>query len=544
MTDTVLRQENLQRGFMTWHIGEISMGPTFPGVIPNIDDLVIDWSNNTGGIYRVVHISDPDKIPTLQLYNLLQPAVSNVQGTSYQPNSMMLAYLNTEVTPYVISIDDMYVVYGQEAVQAKLFRGTNTRANGVVISQVYSGSGNYLGENIELQLLDPGNSAMKRPPLFNTMVELADGEEVTLVVYNFTGGPEGEHTFLVKNSNVIKGLGVSTVYLTAVRLNSSMLDDSILNQLNVPANITVTGGDFTADLIYSNGAIVNIPIGTAKCKLYGLDDFNTSLAGVPSEVVLVYLPDADEPCLNLSNPENRTLATVYAIKSVSANSAESYKVYAVPKFNGSTFSLEFYLTELHYGNIYKLQSGQYTLREYNNNPIVYTPNGARQNLVVSVLISDVISGGSSFTHIQQIKVQFGNTTGYPWLIDYVGLDENIYGLDIVAKYHAGNQVLNLKSDINTMTAWKNLLYNRLYPIWDESLLITVPTPTHFKLKYNNVFSPVYDIPNYWQINIANTFGANFVNYGTLEMHWLKETVDSGVYDFLAVAPLQLRNILV
>lgn len=541
-----------QRGFRVWNMTEIYQGPTSVGiVVPNIDDLVIDWNQGT---FRVTAIDNTTKIATMVFTNLA--TLQNQQNgaglalnlASYQPSVIELAFVNTQAIPHTITIDDRYRCYGSNAQYMKLFKGTDISADtGVVISQTFDNAGTFISENVTLEQIDPSNTAIKRPPLFYTNVALQDGEEVTVVIYSATGGAMGQHHFLVKNTNAIRGLGNNTKYITDITLESTMMDQINPNLINAFANVPITGGDFQARLHYNDGSSEVIAVGTAKCHLYGLDDFNTSLAGTTSKVVLAYYPESTEPTINISNPTNNSITHVYDIHTVNNVLDHSFKIYVVPSYNTTSglYEMEYYLTNLAYDILIKLLPNQITVTKFGGGVINYMPNSGPQKFNLSVHIADVIPFGfAGYTFVQAVTVTFNPLTNVGWIIDYLNTGANVYGAQAYFAFSTQtNQAISIQSGALTVDEWLARLWLPMHAIYDETVRLAPPRPTHFQLTRDGLFSPIRSIDDYFNLVLPNDFPTGQNNGQTLSLIFLESTSDIGVYKKLAVAPVICKNTL-
>lgn len=550
---------DLDRGFRAWHISEIYLGPAMTGngrTVPNIDDMVIDW---TRGVFKVTYVDniqsednpDPTYIPTLQYVNFSvlagDSSSPNTDFYLYQPSVLELAFVNSQVTPHEISIDDRYRAYGTEAIYAKLFKGSNVSTDGIVISKTYNQVGEYIGENITLYMIDTNNPAIKRPPVIKTDTALYDGEIVTLVLYSQSGGVTGEHKFLVKNSDAIRGLINDALYITDIKLVTDMLDPIEFDLINVPANIPVTGGDFTAELCYSDGVKTSINIGTNKCKLHGLTSFNTGLVGARSKVVLSYYPDQDEAIINASNPSLRSLSHVYEIQALTNNLHNFFKIYLVPRYNaaGQVFTIDYYLTNLNYQILIKLEPSQISVRLATGGNISLVANGVSQDIVMSVIMSSIFEHGyTGYTFVQSATIQLGSPATTLYLIDYRGIDEVVYGAGAIFRCNnTGTKPLELTSGEATKANWLAKLWNPLHAIFDIMLTDTVLTPSHFKLRYNGILSSVKTVQQKWDQVIASEFNTNWINGSTIEVIWLYPSGEQNVYLTLGVSPVMIQTTL-
>ena len=561
MTTSPTLLVNLSRGFSTFYITEIYMGPGGTGsgiTVPNPNDMIVDWSN---GIYRVLSIDMtingstgvPNYTPTLELMIGLIGGNTNLGLSVYQPSAQSLAFLDTQVSPYTITIDDKYRSYGTEITYALLFQGSDITNTGNIVSQMYNGSGQYISQQIPLEIIDNTNPAIKRPVQFNTNVAMNNGEVVTLVNYTSSGGPSGIASFLIMNSNAIRSLSNVTVYITDVVLVSPLLNQ-LTGLVNVPQNIPIIPSQFQARLLYSNGNTALINIDDTKCFLYGLSTFNTSQAGVESTIVLTYLPSPTEPAINLSNPNRASISHTYTIQTSNNVLNYSFKIFVIPSYNTSTssFTLSYYLTNLSYTMFIPLNSNMVNVSLAVGGGVPnYTANTAAQRINISVPMANVVPSGGygSFNFVESFTITFGNPVTTPWIIDYLNNGTNVYGAGLYASYSSTlPQVVNISSSFGStfnLAGFLSNMYNALQPIYDQTTTLVPPVPDHFQLIYEGIIDNIiYSLNDYWDINIQNNFGVNFVQYTTLTVVFLQQNpINTSQYLTIGVAPLMLLNTL-
>jgi hypothetical protein len=318
--------------------------------------------------------------------------------------------------------------------------------------------------------------------------------------------------------------------------------------INAPANIPFTGGDFQAQLLYNDGSTALISVGTNKCKLHGIDSFNTSAAITPSKVVLTYYPDVDEPVINSSNPTIRSVNTIYDIRTVENLPDFIFRVYVVPVYDSSTstYSNRYYLSNLTYTMLQRLDDTQITVSKLGGGNINYGVNSGAQTLLISVNMSNVIPVGyAGYTFIQTTTVNYGNESTIGWLIDYLNTNELVYGAQCFFEYSTqGQQAISIQSGAVSIEQWYARLWEPLHAIFDQSFgLLEAPEPTHFRLRYNGTLGPIRSCSDYWDILLPNDFGVNWQELDTVEILWLKPTGDITVYSLLGVSPVRIKNTL-
>ncbi len=549
------------RGFCTWLITDIWLGPDgdlTKVIVPNVNDMVIDWS--VPCVYRVIHVdadgSNPTYTPTLVAMDLSAGANSQLafkKLDSYQPNILERIFLDRSALPYTFSVDDRYAVYGSEATTCKLFKGTDVSdLHGTVISQRYNGSGQLIGENIDLEniALDPNNSSIKRPVQFNTGSVLNDGEIVTLVIYSQSGMVMGKHPFIVENSTAIRRIERNQVAIVDVVLLSNMLDSVEQDLLKVPAETAITGADFQAQLIYSNGETVNIAIDGIKCCILGLNNFNTSSIGTTNEFVLAYYPNPDEAIINSTNPDLKHVSHIYRVRTVENVLDYAFRIYIVPKYNAQTdrYVNKYYLTNVLYDMMVELTPEQIRVELVSGGVIDYTRFSEWQHLKLIVRLSDVFPYSyPGYTFIQQVKINYGQTgLNYnPWVIDYLGDNTGVYGVNTRFAYsNLGLFALDLKMGLLTPEQWLAKIWEPLHAIFDPITKLIAPVPTHFKLRYQGITTDAVNLSDFWDVNVGNINHIHWDQYDTVEVIWLLETPGESQYRILGISPVMIDNTLV
>lgn len=549
------------RGFRAWNIADIWLGPEIIGSgvnVPNIGDLVVDWDQ---GFFRVTDVATeslspgevPSYIPVLTLYD--PDRVKSASGetlygsvSGYQPSIMNRAFYDNTVNPFTISLDSKYKILGSEANVIKLFKGTNTKQTGEVISLKYNSSGNIAGENIDLVRLDPINDSVKRPDTIYTLTDLEEGELVTAVIYSLEGNVVGETTFIVKHSSLIRAVESDNTYLESVSLVTSLLDSVELDLIKIPANVPVAGSDMMARLHYSNGATALVNIDGIKCKLHGLDNFNTSIAGVTSNVILSYYPDDTENVINLTSSTVRTISKEYRVQTVTSDLDHSFKIYVSPKWNASTFMYDFsyYLTNLSYDLFILLDPVDITVELADGGPVDFTKSGGVQDIRLAVHIPDVIPMGfPDYTFVQAMKIELGdhlaNTNA--WILDYVGDGVDAFGVTTKFQFSdVGLYPLEIKATANTIQEWFIKLYYSLHPIFDPTTAFNAPTPTHFRLQYDGFTTADLGIAE-WDLYQNHLGSVNGTEKTTVDIIWLQETSTLESKLILGISPVMAHGTL-
>lgn len=550
------------RGFRAWQITEIWKGPGAIDqgyIVANVGDMVIDWNN---GMYQVTSVDTTDPggggtppyTPTLVLWDVssLNGGIesNNINGllSVYQPSVAERIYYNKAVSPSTLSIDDRYLVPGSESVSYRLFKGTNVTDSGKVISVEINGNGDIIGETIDLEVIDVNNPNIKRPKVCHTLETLQNGEVVTLVAYNSIGGATGTHSFILTDSSAIRSLGVSTRTITGIVLESDLLSPDDASLLLVPANIPLTGSDFKARLLYNDGSSDIINIDGVKCKLHHLANVNLAMAGVKSNILLAYYPDANEPVINANSPLLKSISTAYQIQTITNNLDYSFKIYVSPTFNSNTglYENRYWLTNLEYDILISVPPELLSVETVNGDPVDFAPDGPIQQVRISLLVSNVFPVGfTGYTFVQTLTIQYGQPShlANPWLLDYTGTQVDVFGHQTHFGYsNVGTYPLELRTDMSARSEWIYKLYRSLNPVYDPVAVTTAPDPTHFRLQYQGHTSG--DIPvGEWHLYQNNISGSQWVDQSTVEVVWLLEVPNVVNKQILGVAPVMIHATL-
>lgn len=495
MSNVVYRRDPT-RTWRMWHINEIFTGKT--GVttehlyVPNVDDLVF---NGISTFYKVTAVDQVTAIPTLEAIN--PSAGFEIEVTdpdnlmhglrSYEPHGVNRIFIDTSTKPSTISVDSRYRVYGSEATQIKLFMGYNTGPNGVVISQKLNSSGVVVSETVDLEPLYGTDNTIKRPLRFHSTRNLADGERVTMVVYNASGRVCGEHPFIVRNANMICGPTASSIYIEDIELVSDLISKTDPLLIENPLHVPLATSMMFCRVHYSNGKKADHSIDGNKVKIHGLGAFNTSILGPINNVVLSYYPSPTEPAINLQGVLKPSISKVYKLANKSVSGDIALKLYVSPVWTGSGYKLYVRLTNKEYNvNIDVTENVRIT----NVNGLPFRPNefGVQQHISLTLAIDSINPDmHPGFIHAQQLKISLnppGPTNVNSWVIDYGGDGYTYFGAD---KYCQASVVSKRKYRIDAnqtnLTDWLSWMYWAIDPSFDNTLSDRAPTPTHFRLEH-------------------------------------------------------------
>lgn len=547
---TITFRRDPTREFRTWHISEIYVGEegstTEHLYVPNVSDLVYDGQSS---LFKVTAVDDITAIPTLERINpgdaFFDP-ITDPNNLSdglrwYQPHGTNRAFVDNSRSPAIVSIDARYRIFGSEATEAKLFLGSDTGDSGTVISQTIDSNNVVVSEMIKLEPLFDSNNTIHRPARFHTTMNLSDGELVTLVIYNAAGYVSGEHPFIIRNANAISGPAASDIYIEDIELISDLISptDTLLieNPLNVPFTTTL----LMCKVHYSNGTSTLHSIDGNKVKLHGLNNFNTSILGPVTQLVLTYYTDPDEPAINLQGTVKPSLSKIYKLANTTRVDNWAVKLYVIPVWSNGVYNLRYRLTNLDY-NAYIDVTDQVTTTQLDGTPFLSGLFNNQQNLIATINLDNasVANPGTSI-HVQQYGINLappGPASVDEWVIDYGGDGLSVYGVGHhVRAALVGNKKFRVDAGITSETSWIEWLYMSLDPIFDREILNAPPQPTHFRIEHAGQPIGTYPVSQ-WDTEFELGLTRDWVQGEPLVLIWL--SIVNGVESTLGVSPLAIK----
>ena len=546
MSTNVYRRDP-HRGWRVWHISEIYTGELEQSdsvlQVPNPDDLVFDGK----GFRRVVAV-DELAIPTLAAVDLshepehiTDPDSLREGLVSYQPHVGESIFIDNSTSPPTLSVDARCRIYGSESTQVRFYLGTDISEQGNAISLSLDSQGNVVNENIDLVPVYPGNLAIKRPARAHSSQPIDTGEVITMVIYNASGTATGKISFIARDCAAIAGPTANGVYITDIELRSKYISHESPLLLEVPLNVPLSLDSLICRVHYSSGIPLDLPIDGNRVKLHGFNNFNTGILGPIHRLILSYYPDADEPAINLGTGPVPSLSKEYGITGITENDVFALKLYLVPVYvEGSGYRLEFRLTNLA-GDLDVDVTDDVSVLQSSGVQFDPADFGNAQTLDLHLNLDTTLPGlYPDHRHAQRVDLTLYEPNGISddaWVIDYVGDGITTYGLDIHASASPlGDRRFVLHNNLGGRDTWLSKLYHAIQPMFDNKVLDTAPTPTHFRLEHGPAGSnshigtyPLDAWDNVFELQgkVPGTSPTRSTSYG-----WCRPTVKSRCWGFL------------
>ena len=515
-SDNIVPVYNPNGLWKMWSIHELWNGTIGTSrFVPNIDDYAIDPATYT--TYHVTAIDPVTLIPTLVeirpanmsfSFSGLDVLLGVGPGT---PSDTYRVYIDQGVLPYKLSVDARLRVNGTMCSYCKIFKGADLTASGHVISRIYDNSGNFITNNIPLEVVSMDNVtnyAVKVPAQAACIEALLDNEILTAVFYTADGHVVSKRQLLVENSSFIRSLNASQRYVTHINLECPFISTTLARTIEFPLNIPITALNLIGVVNYSNGESVRMPVDGTKFKVFGLEQYVSTIVGQTIPLVLAYNLSVGEAAYAGVSASGNMITEGYTMKTTNPNNAYTVKLFGYPVWISDVigYSVKWYMLNLD-RNIFFDVTGMVSFATSTGafDPKAY---GILQRKQVSINLRDISGSFKPYIHSQVVDITLnsppsGRST--PWLVatDYVPGRLN-YGANAVAILSAGTtNVINISASNLNYVDWLNSVYYNTWPLINPSIETSPPEPTHFQIM-QGVSLVEFPITN-WNLPLNVTF---------------------------------------
>ena len=530
-----------------WSKDEIYMGQNgLNKFVPKLHDYVIDPPTFTTWI--VDALDTTTLVPTLReirpanmSFSFSESDVLFGTGPGTQADTYRV-YYDKSVLPFTLAVDARLRVAGSMVSYTKLYKGSNTGPDGVVISKVLDSNGQIVSENIALETAaidSHSNVSIKVVPVCQTTADLTDGEIVTAVFYSDNGSVVSKRQLLVENTSFIRDINVSKKYITHISLVCPFLSQTEDMTIEYPLNIPLDALNLIGRVHYSNGEILELPVNGNKFKMFGLDQYVSTIVGQKLDLVLAYQLSANETSYaGVGTELNGTITIPYKLVTVNPNNSYTIKLFGYPVWiNAMTgYQMRWYMFNLDRNLFFDVTThvrfdavtGSYDPKGY----------GYMQRKQVSINLRDVSGSYKPFIHTQMVEIVLHSppsNVSTSWIVSHEAVHSRpYYGVDLFA-LRTGQKQLNISSGFTQLNDWIENVYKKTYPLVKPNSELGPLNPTHFALTHQGITTE-YPIAE-WNSNI-NTTG-DVVGDETVFIRFIRNT-GSGPLQ-LAMAALLVRT---
>lgn len=475
-----------------WSTDEIWIGKLGKGRwVPKVRDHV--RNPDTYETWIVDHLDPVSLIPTLRAIRpiWLTTEISEEDVLfGVGPSTLMetsRALLNTTVFPHTMTLDQRWMPKGTLASYVKVFLGTDTSIEGEVISKTYDASGNFVSNNVALEMValdSHTNYAVKIPKRFNVTTKYENGERVTAVCYADDGHVVERRQFLIEITDTIMDVNQGVKYVEEINLESIWLSPSSADQLEYPLNIPMDALNLFGVVTYSDGSTLRLPVDGTKFSMQGLDSRLSSIEGRPVPLVLTYTLSPGEQAFSSSGVNKNKVVKPYTLVTINRNDSIDAKLFVYPEWISSAvgYRLKWFMLNMS-RNVYFDVTEYVTLSDALSpyDPKLY---GYVQRMQAIINLRDVSGNFIPFIHTQLVEVvleQPANNDPEPnWTVtSEYQTQAKRFGGKVWARKVSANLV-NFTGGTESFEDWLQSYY------WDALPLVSpteskAPTPTHFSV---------------------------------------------------------------
>lgn len=523
-----------------WGIHEIYRGQEGKGkYIPKVNDYVVE--PETGVMYIVTDLHNLTYVPELTPVNIKQDLSRDYLTSSTNDNYRV--YYDKSMDPYTLAVDGFMRIYHNTASFARIYRGTDIDPT-KIISRRYDNNGNFVSHDIPLVMVaysTHDNYAVKSIPTCSCDIDLVTGESCSVVVFDSNGKVVTKVKCIVEETTYVAQAYAEQKYITQIFLKSVFVSETQTSDIHYPVNLPITSFNPIGVVQYNDGSQVEFPIDGDKFRLYGLDQFVSTIIGHKVPMVLSYRLDSNEAALANVNSDGFFVTRPYNLIVSNPNRSYNVKMFVYPVWvdplNGYKYKV--FLMNLDRNILYDITNlVGITSQSPSFNPLGY---GIMQRLTFMVDLAKVSGVYSSFLHIQTVDIllrgQATDTTLVtPWEVgNQVPTNVPYYGAELKAVRNGTvQQKVYIGNNCTTVDQFINKLYKPTQPLFNPLTETEPPTPTHIEICYldKSVFTT---IANY---NQEVVFDIPVKQLDNVEIVFYKETVTG--YLKLSIASLLVR----
>lgn len=526
----------------TWSIDEIYTGGAgLNKFVPKVNDHLVNPRTNQR--YLVTVVNPTTLIPT---YEEIGTSTSGEDamlssGVGTNPDTYR-AYLDTSVTPHVLNVDARLKTSGASVSHAKIYKGTNISPTGKVISMIYDQSGNFISNNVPMELItyDSHTSiSEKAVGKAYTNETLAEGELVTVVVYDTEGHVVTRRVLWINVSTFVASISADQRYVSHISLESPFLSTTDESLLEYPINIPVQALNMFGRVHYSDGSSLLLPVDGTKFSMLGLGSFVGTYTGQRVPLVLRYKFDANEVGYSSVSTDGSFISEPYSLVTTEQRGAFTVKLSGYPVWRSelSLFQMRWFMSDLNRDVMFDVTPYVY----YNQSSDVFTgaAYGVVQNLSIRLNLKDVSAALPSYIHTQTqsvVLVSPGSTPAANWKVAFEVNQEPLFAEALFGITNMINQNLwrvNVRSGITQFADWLNRVFYDAKPLHDSRKEVRAPEPTHMVF-FNGVARSEIAIA-YW--NQEFTVSTNLLNQTNLQIEFIRRTSQGDLHLGVVCMPL-------
>lgn len=523
-----------------WSIHEIYRGELGQNkFIPKVNDFVIE--PETGTTWRVSDLNNVTFIPELSPVKISsETSVDQIISSTIDNHRV---YYDKSITPHTLTVDGFMHIYSATATVARIYRGAFIDPT-KVISRRYDNNGNFVGQDIPLQMVafnSHDNYAIKSVPACATDAELVDGEQCIVVVLDSNGKVITKASCIVDETTYVAQAYAEQKTITNIFIKSVFINETSPGEINYPVNLPIPSFSPIGVVQFNDGSQIEYPVDGDKFRLYGLDQFVSTIVGHRVPLVLSYRMDAGESALASVESDGFYVTRPYTLVVSNPNRSYNVKLFVYPVWvdgvNGYRYKA--FLMNLDRNILYDVTNViSLAANSTSFSPLAF---GITQRLTFTVDLAKVSGIYNNYLHVQTVDIILrGAPTDTSvtniWEVgSQVPTTVAYYGTNLRAEKDGvtGTKV-TIHNNISTVAEFISKLYRTTLPLFNTLTESEAPDPTHIEVRYldENFIVPISEYTH--QFVFANPIPT----FANVDIVFLKETISG--YLKLSVASLTMR----
>lgn len=523
-----------------WSIHDVYLGELGENkFIPKINDYIIE--PETGITYIVTDLNNVTFIPEYKPVTIKQSISVDEILSSTSDNYRI--YYDKTINPYTLSVDGFMRIYSSSATTARIYKGSFIDPT-KIISRRYDNNGNFIGHDIPLQVVafnSHDNYAIKSIPTCNTTLDLQDGETCTVVVFDSNGKVLTKALCVLEETTYVAQAYAEQKYITNIFIKSVFIDTAQSTEINYPVNLPIPSFNPIGVVQYNDGSQVEYPVDGDKFRLYGLDQFVSTIIGHKVPLVLSYRMDSTESALASVDNDHYYVTRPYTLVVSNPNRSYNVKLFVYPVWvdgiNG--YSYKAFLINLDRNILYEVTNLiSIATNSPSFNPLAY---GITQRITFSLDLANVSGIYNHFLHIQTVDIILRGPATDSSVMNIWEVGSQVpttvpyYGTNLKAtRDPATNTKIEIHNNIQTVDEFITKFYRSTIPLFNPVTELEAPTPTHIEVRYLNetILKPIADFKEIFMFSVPVPM------YTNVEVIFHKETISG--YLKLSIASLTVR----
>ena len=460
-------------------------------------------------------------------------------------NDEFVLYVDKRVNPALLVLDAKLLFFGNNLVEYLLTKDDGN-GNTISVSRYYDSTGTYVSDRVPMTALSASELNKRFPTNCHTHLDLNEGDNVYLSVYNNLGNKVAEVNLTVRETGILNDLNSQSIPITDMQVSSvqRMSGDNIYvytKQDIEHLNLLVT-------LHYADGTTREVNIDNKKCFIYGLEDYIPAYPGFSQPIIVKYfLGSTEDSTIATNKGSQRFIAKQFNLITLVKENTFSLKLSVIPVFdyNNLKWTLKYFAYTTDRSHCYDVT--QYVT--YNTSFIGdSTKWGTEQYVEVKYDLQEALGASTEVTGVQSFYITVWNPTKYQQYTlredsdasaTVYGADSSIYRRPTVRYDALLDQFFIPTSIFGNWEAMVESFYTLAKPPYNRLTETIAPTPTHFTIRDASTANVIIANPvkaDTYSQAISKTYNATTKPNDTVVVEFLREMAD-GTYEILYGVPV-------